>query len=298
MTRLQAFIDDSGSLSGDQRLFMAGYLNEATKWALFSIAWQEELDALPSIEYLKMSEAFAFKGQFIGWSEAARDDKLRGLARVIKHFKPLSFEVSVSRSEYARLVTPNAPRGLGPHFVCCFGVISSVARVADVNGFDAPIDFIFDKQDGVEDDMRLFFSEMIKDLPASARRLVRGPPSFHDDRLRLPLQAADMLAWHVRRKHETDGQHMGTFRAEFLYGELGHVSTEIPEKSLANWGQEFSKLPGICEMQSKHRWRGLKRNLDELLAAGYIPPHGTRWKNFRHHMTSRISRLRTRVRRT
>ena len=212
MSPLQAFTDDSASRSDDQRLFMAGYLNETAKWALFSTAWEEELKVSPSIDYLKMAEAFAFKGQFVGWTEAARDEKLTGLARVIRHFKPLSFEVSVSRSEYDRLVTPHAPRGLGPHFVCCFGVIASVARAADVNGFDTPIDFIFDKQDGVEDDARLFFGEMIKHLPASARKLVRRPPSFKDDKLHLPLQAADMLAWHVRRKHETRGEHMGILR--------------------------------------------------------------------------------------
>jgi hypothetical protein len=126
---LQAFIDDSASETRDQRLFLAGYLNRASKWRLFSEAWTAELRAVPVIDYLKMSEANALAGQFEGWTDSARNEKLRGLARVINHFNPLSFEFSVSREDYYRHVRPVAPRGLGnPHFVCCFGVVSGVAR--------------------------------------------------------------------------------------------------------------------------------------------------------------------------
>lgn len=79
-----------------------------------------------------MADAVTFKGQFRGWREEDRDERLRGLARVIRHFAPTSFEVSVSVSDYRRLVTPVAPRGLGsPHFPCCFGVVSSVSPSAN-----------------------------------------------------------------------------------------------------------------------------------------------------------------------
>lgn len=80
---LQAFCDDSASDKGDKRLFMAGYLDRADRWQLFSEAWLEELQALPSIAYLRMVEANNLRGQFKGWTKKARDQKLKGLARVI-----------------------------------------------------------------------------------------------------------------------------------------------------------------------------------------------------------------------
>lgn len=173
---LQAYTDDSASEIGDQRLFLAGYLNQASKWRLFSEAWTAELRAVPAIDYLKMSEANALAGQFEGWTESARNEKLRGLARAISHFKPLSFEFSVSREDYYRYVRPVAPRGLGnSHFVCCFGVVSGVARYVESQKVKIPIQFIFDQQTGVSDDMALFFDHMKRNLPKGAGRLISGP---------------------------------------------------------------------------------------------------------------------------
>jgi hypothetical protein len=154
---LQAYADDSASEQGDLRLFMAGYLNRSEKWALFSDAWEEELRAKPAIEYLKMSEANYLKEQFAGWSKESRDEKLRGLARVLRHFNPLSFEFSVSRERFYHLVKPVSPRGIGnPHFTCCFGVVAGLARYADSQKIKMPIDFIFDCQEGVDEDIGLF----------------------------------------------------------------------------------------------------------------------------------------------
>jgi hypothetical protein len=134
------FIDDSASDTGDRRLFLAGYLNRTDRWALFSEAWREELKAAPSIAYLKMSEANAFVGQFTGWTTDDRDEKLRGLIRVIKHFEPMSFEFSVSREEYYREVKPAAPRGIGnPHFACCLQVVFGLAQYVDSEKVTVPM---------------------------------------------------------------------------------------------------------------------------------------------------------------
>lgn len=198
----QAFTDDSASDIGDRRLFFAGYLNRAEDWALFADAWDEELRAEPGIEYLRMVEANGLRGQFAGWDERRRDEKLRGLARVIRHFKPVSFQVSVSREQFARILEPVNPRGLSPHFDCVFCTVSSVARFAYDGGMRLPIDFVFDEMDSVALDMPLVFDHLIKSLPRGARQLVSGHPTFKNDKLVTPLQAADMLAWHVRREHE------------------------------------------------------------------------------------------------
>ena len=39
-------------------------------------------------------------------------------------------------------------------------------------------------------------------IPKRARRLINGKPTFESDAQVLPLQAADMLAWNLRREHE------------------------------------------------------------------------------------------------
>lgn len=286
-----AYIDDSASDQGDQRLYLAGYLNSQAAWALFTEAWREELAATPSIDYLKMSEANACVGQFAGWNLTARDEKVRGLIRVIRHFKPLSFEVSVSRADFFRHLKPVAPRGLAnPHFICCIGILFSVTRHVAGATDKMPVAFTFDAQTGVSDDLALLLDYMKQSLPQKARALILGSPVFGDDRQYLPLQAADMLAWHVRREQESGAR--GTLpAANQLRCERGHLFSEINETIIQSWAEDFRQRPAIAEMQGPKQWRNLKGEVERQLSLGYIPPHGTRWKNAMYGARDRLKKL-------
>jgi len=278
---LQAYADDSASEVGDKRLFIAGYLNRADRWTHFCDAWNKELSAAPDIQYLKMAEANHLSGQFTGWTIKARQEKLLGFVRVIQHFKPQSFEFSVSRDHYFKLVKPNAPRGISnPHFPCVLSVVMGLAQFCAENKHPTPVEFIFDKQDEVEAEFRLFFSHMIKDLPVKARRLISGAPRFECDREIVPLQAADMLAWHLRRHHE------GHAKEEPLLGLMttreGHLVGDIGEGVLRSWGEKFRGMPVVSQLKGRRQWREVKAEIIRLSELGYVPPHGTKWKNFVH----------------
>lgn len=267
---LRAFTDDSGSDVGDRRLYMAGYLNRAEKWTLFSKAWGEECHATPSIAYLKMSEAQSLGGQFRGWSKEARDEKLRGLARVIRHFEPMSFEFSINREEFDRVVAPASPRGLkSSHLIGCFAIVSGVARCIAEQGGEIPIEFVFDRQDGVSDVIDLTFGIMQKSLPPGATKLIKGKPTFEDDKQQLPLQAADLLAWHLRREHE-DGTSLAM--TDLLRAESGHLLIgEIDGATMRNWAVHHSHQLGTPMLQSKGQWQNAKRAMQCLTEAGIDP---------------------------
>jgi hypothetical protein len=158
---LRAFVDDSSAQRGDRRLFYAGYLHRADAWAEFSEAWDWELHQWPAIEHFKGSGS-----QFDGWDGPTRDAKIAKLAAIIREFKPFSFHFSLNRKLFEETLKPVSPYGLGqPHFAACFAVMSGVARHAAEIGITTPVDFIFDQQDGVDETVRLLFSEMIKGLP-------------------------------------------------------------------------------------------------------------------------------------
>jgi hypothetical protein len=287
MASLQAFIDDSASDIGDRRLYLAGYLNRADKWARFSEAWREELKAAPSIAYLKMSEANAFAGQFAGWTVDARDEKVHGLIRVINHFEPMSFEFSVSREEYYRDVKPAAPRGIGnPHFACCLHVVFGIAQYVDSENVRVPVDFIFDQQTGVSDDLELFLDYMKRNLPKSAQKLI-ATVVFEDDKQFVPIQAADMLAWHLRRERES-GVPMPA--AAQLCNRSGHLVSEFDAAKMKSVSRHLSKLANIDQMQGPGQWRNLKAEIRHQTSLGFIPPHGTRWKNTLYGARDRIVR--------
>lgn len=272
---LQAFADDSASEIGDLRLFVAGYLDRAETWAAFSDAWESGLKEAPGIAYLKMTEANFFDGEFRGWGEDARNKKLLRLAKIIRDFAPVSFRASLNRKLFFDHLKTVAPRGIGqPHFVCTFLTTSGVAQYSASKGNEIPIEFIFDRQDGVSDDFDLFFEFMKRNLPETARRLIVNQPVFRDDKLVRPLQASDMLAWHLRRQHEKGKSEPGRAEiVELLCGGRDHVVTEVPDDYVIRWAEFFGTMPELAQVVSKNGWREIKRQIRGATALPYIPPY-------------------------
>jgi hypothetical protein len=260
-------VDDSVAQKGDKRLFYAGYLHRADVWAEFSEAWDWELHQWPAIEHYKGSG-----DQFDGWDPNLRDAKIAQLAQVIHAFEPYSFHFSLNRRLFEEAVKPVAPHGFGrPHYQACFAVMAGVARQASEGGITTPIEFIFDQQDGVDDDVRFFFSDMIKALPPEVRDLISAAPWFKSDTDKqfMPLQAADMLAWHVRREHEYPDKPLPIIKK--LWHERCHLIGEIPDDMIQGWADHHRKLPGIASVQSKARWDKFIREAKRLREAGIDP---------------------------
>ena len=290
MAFIRAFFDDSGSETGDRRLFMAGYINRAESWALFSEAWDEELRAASpkSIEHLKTGDAYQLQNQFCrqgGWNEEKRDEKLRGLARVIRHFQPISFQISIDREFFYR--TNVSSRGLAnPYFDCCTATVAAVANFGAQAKFQHPIEFIFDQQDGVESDITMLFAQIRANFPKRTQRMIHGSPQFVDDKHFRPLQAADLLVGHIRREHEYGVKLPLT---EKLIGEY-HLVTEIPNSLVQRWADHNKRQPGIENLQTKSQWRGFKANFAKQVAAGADP--STLGKPpLRRRIISKIKRL-------
>jgi hypothetical protein len=289
---LRAYTDDSASEIGDRRLFFAGFVHRAEEWALFAESWDAELKCAPAIEYLKMSEAQNLKKQFKNWSRAQCDAKLLALARTILHFRPVSFQFSIDRQKFDRIVKPVSPRGLGSaHFCCCLGIMSGLARYAAGIGGNAPIEFVFDEQDGVDIDVQMWFKAMKSGLPRKIRKLISGTPSFRSDLQLVQLQAADLLAWNLRREHENRNEDLPILK--LLRRPHEHLLCgEIPESMMLGWADHHSKFPLVERLKTKPQWRKFKAEFANLLSAGFIPPRGNRWKNAVYHAREFLSRLR------
>jgi hypothetical protein len=217
-----------------------------------------------------MVEAQNLRDQFDGWAASDRDEKLRRLAAVIEGFRPVSFQFSLSRLEFDQYVKPHSPRPLAkPHFDCIFGVICMMANWSHQSGLRVPIDFIFDDQEGISADVHLFFEQMTKSLAPPAKALINGIPIFRNDRQFMPLQAADMLAWHLRREHETQE----TWPLLSVLRKPGaHFLGEIPSEMLRRHGEEFKTIPGAPQVQSKAQWRRLRRIMFQAAEMGFVPP--------------------------
>ena len=66
---------------------------------------------------------------------------------------------------------------------------------------DDRIKFIFDDQIAEKRMVRAFWNVFMKDAPQFAKNRMLGEPAFENDIDFKPLQAADLLAWWIRRRY-------------------------------------------------------------------------------------------------
>jgi hypothetical protein len=225
-----------------------------------------------------MVEAGNLRGQFArqrGWNDEKRAEKLHGLARVIRHFEPVSFQMSIDRSHFYKVLEPVSPRGFAnPYFTSCSALVAKLAQEGEKTGSRGQIEFIFDNQDGVDDDIDMFFENMMEGISKRARRWIAERPLFRSDREFVGLQAADLLAWHIRREHEEVG-FPNMPMAELLRG-TSHIISEIPNTYIDAWAEHHRHQPGIELVRSKPQWRKFKNTARQLKAMGINPARVTR----------------------
>ena len=199
---VQAYLDDSG-MGQPPVSVIGGFIAPAEKWAAFSDEWQQILDMRPSIAYLKMSEAEACSGEFSHWSEQRRDERIALFFSVIEKYATAAIASAVPTEMYRKVFSGSVSKEFQywehPYFLLFYGAVTSLAQHFASTGLKEPIDFIFDSQ---PDQMKRILEtwEMLgKHGDPKIRSLVTNPPIFRNDKLVLPLQAADLHAWWVRR---------------------------------------------------------------------------------------------------
>jgi Protein of unknown function (DUF3800) len=203
---IQAFVDESGVKGTDRVLVLAGFISGAEPWLDFSAAWQECLSAAPAIEYLKMSEAAKPDGQFRGWSEKERDDKLAALVQVIKRFPPkLATHISIHLPAFKRFrerIPAPAPV-VDPYFFALETILPMICKDAFDLGEREEVDVIFDEH-VIFGPRAVMWYPMIREAIVSAEphleSVMPSTPLFRNDLKFLPLQASDMLAWLLRNQ--------------------------------------------------------------------------------------------------
>ncbi|MGD0421643.1 MAG: DUF3800 domain-containing protein [Xanthobacteraceae bacterium] len=199
---LRAYIDDSRNHRGKGIFALCGYIGDATKWAEFSDEWEATLHALPRLENLKTHEAYRLRdpaSQFYGWTAAQRDAKLIQLAKVANKHALVSIQSIVRPEQYKEILGSIAANETVYQF-SFYTIIAELLKLPGKWNINDQIEIIFDIQgDESEATIRRAFREFMSAGPPELVSRLGADPEFKDDRKVLPLQAADLLAWHVRR---------------------------------------------------------------------------------------------------
>jgi hypothetical protein len=198
---MEAYVDDSGS--GDPPVFLlAGFVAGAERWAEFSEHWIEALRGPPKPDYFKMAEAAAFEGQFKGWSEPDRDARLAKLVGIIKDHVLVGVSSVVYHHDYSEVISDKLSKETdAPYWLMYHAIMELVYRWELANGIREKINFIFDEQFKQSDMAQASWSVYYDQSPAEFKELFGDRPVHKNNVDTWPLQAADMLAWHIRRSY-------------------------------------------------------------------------------------------------
>jgi hypothetical protein len=133
-----------------------------------------------------------------------KDDRISRFYRIIETHAFAGTYTVVNRGLYAKIFS-GAPRPMqDPYFLLLFDLIAQLARNQERLSLTDKIDLIFDEQLGKKDLIVGAWDRFKKMAPAPFRTIMGDTPSFKDDKNALPLQAADLYAWWIRRHLEED----------------------------------------------------------------------------------------------
>jgi Protein of unknown function (DUF3800) len=243
---LHAYIDDSGQTEPPV-FVLAGYVARAERWAEFSDAWKAALAGPPVLDYFKMWQASTREEQFKGWSVEARDARLRLLAGIIRDHALLAVAVTAPHDDYKAVFMGAIDRFHDrPYSLLYHSIMFRLLHWQIAAGLDEPVDFIFDEQMHDSDRVQAGFSDVLEATSPEVRRRFGARPVHRDEKKVVALQAADMLAWHVRRYNQASAEGEGFDTAAWptlrkIPGISWHWTRDLLEKSSAELGEDCRK---------------------------------------------------------
>jgi hypothetical protein len=188
--------------------------------AAFKKDWTIALHEPPYIEYFKRGENYHGDGQFEGWAEPARIAKLHRMIAVFERYGEALIELSssISWETYNAVIADTVVEQVfpNPYFFCFNGLISLAVehvRRFTAEGIPSTIEFVFDQQTAQEAEAYKQYEGTYSQFPELAEFMAGC--DFRDDKKTPGLQAADLVAWQIRRDIVRPPEDNGMMRPEF-----------------------------------------------------------------------------------
>ncbi len=262
LVMLRGYFDESGT--GQPPVFvLAGYISTAEKWAEFSTAWDQALNISPRIEYFKMDEAMNLKGQFGHWSEERRNQRVQLFIDIIQKHAIVGAAISIKQDEFHRVFNSAVHRPWPyPMNTLYFHAVMETLQAIGAHrarmGLNGPIQYIFDdgmREKGVITDMW----DIGKNDPEWTEIFnTIGIPYFLDDKKVLPLQAADMLAWVIRKRWmESVSGSQEIFQLTTWSEPVPILFRDYNEAAMWNWVKMFNRAHGRFISYTYGRTKGI-----------------------------------------
>lgn len=196
------YIDDSGKSDHSPVLVLAGYLSNNVRWNKLEIEWRailadHKMTTFHAAEAWRRAYGSGLKVPLV------RDSAFVKLLNCITSHVDHAFAVSIPFEGHEHWFQakqfPELP-SLRIYNMAFYGLMTQIHQYLYKRHFDKPVELIFDEQGGESAARVLSGMEEFRRLAATGfPGLNVSTPSFRSDDDCSGLQAADMLAWLLRR---------------------------------------------------------------------------------------------------
>jgi len=169
------------------------------RWVEFNEEWQAELDREPSLDAFKMKHAMTGSDVWHDWREDARAVRLDQFHAVIMRHAMVGFGCVVYLDAFKELIQRDVRYSNAIYQIAFLGLVANTLRYHRQMELTDKMDFVFDEQMHEFPKAIQAFCDLWTKEPYLRKCMAGTPRSAVDDKV-LPLQAADYLAWQIRRQ--------------------------------------------------------------------------------------------------
>jgi len=257
---LQVFVDDSGrGENQDNPVFLlAGYVGRAQNWKAATDALHQIMRKSPRLEYLKGKEAASLTRNFAGWTAEQRDSKLCEMIAVLRKYRMIAVSFGVSYKDFNRIFAEARGINKTPYAIIFCHMVVWMLDSAFKKPSRERIELIFDQGViGRERHIQNAYAGLMGFIPSEMTGLLKGCPRFEDDQQFLPLQMADLFAWHSRRDYYEQTASKGARRWEAkVWDELRTIQGKalfLGPSELAEFRQRFTEKQVAYRLSNQNR---------------------------------------------
>jgi hypothetical protein len=258
MAALTGYFDDSGEDEGGHScVVIAGFVADLDSWHVFEPAWQAALDKA-EVPYMHMREIMdpnSPLGKFAGKeNEAARKNFFIDLIRAVRDANLWAFGALVRLDDLKRFNTDHQ-QNLQSIPLALYGCMTEVTAKEP----PSTVEIVLDKIDKPESRIAIAMEYAATDPKGDIGEALKVLPLKRTDSFKdvLGIQAADFLAWEVRKQHE----------CMTLWWETGNRGNSPVEAAL-------SQIEWLRRKSGK-KWPNQRRSYAGLAHAAY--PNGGVW---------------------
>lgn len=279
------YFDESGTHADSRVMSMAGYWFTADQARKFSRDWAVQLEKF-GIKAAHQTDCALGWGEFREMSKSERVEVQKALILQIKRRSKFSVAVALGRSMYEKIFEgiAGAPSAYTFLLLLC---VNKIAEEMEFRKFDGKVAYFFEAGHADANEANKFMNFMAEQTRMGAAKQFRySGHAFVEKAQALPLQAADMLAWHVRHYFERALDGRDTARKDYVALSRKHDLITVVEpphllalrQMYANANEIFgdqltdphAKMPGLDVAEGIARSFGLSldhaRELREWLA--------------------------------